>query len=201
MNTKIKIAVGFMLGFAAGVFASYEYLKHKFNDRIDSEIKSVKRIFKNRETKTKANYSKNKPNIDEIIKDSPNIKSDSENAVKFKNRTSDEYINYSNYFKSEESVEEKKPANELPAPYVITPDDFGTMGYSEISLSYYQDGILTEERDEEILPIDETIGRESLNHFGDYTIDTVYVRNERRQTDYEVLRVDQTYTEYFGKEE
>ena len=43
-------------------------------------------------------------------------------------------------------------------------------------------------------PVDTSeIGLDSLNHFGEYEEDVLYVRNERLRTDYEVLMDPRTY--------
>ena len=49
--------------------------------------------------------------------------------------------------------------------------------------------------DEIIENVEDVIGFESLNHFGEYEDDSVYVRNERLRVDYEVLLDLRTYTE------
>lgn len=41
--------------------------------------------------------------------------------------------------------------------------------------------------------VDEIVGEESLDHFGEYEEDTVYVRNEELETDFEILKDDSNY--------
>lgn len=54
-----------------------------------------------------------------------------------------------------------------PAPYVISPDEFGGVEeYEKISLSYYADGILADDDDEVMENADEIVGLDSLTHFG-----------------------------------
>lgn len=74
-------------------------------------------------------------------------------------------------------------------PYVIAPDDFDTLDdYDADTLTYYADGILTDEWDNPIEDVEGTVGKDSLLHFGEYEDDCVHVRNEERKTDYEILR-------------
>ena len=40
--------------------------------------------------------------------------------------------------------------------------------------------------------IEETVGEDSLEHFGEYEDDSVYVRNDAKKCDYEIL-LDQRY--------
>ena len=75
-------------------------------------------------------------------------------------------------------------------PYVISPDAFINEQpyYDKITLEYYQDDVLCNALNEEIVTdIEATIGLESLNHFGEFEEDVVYVRNEKWSTDYEII--------------
>ncbi len=78
---------------------------------------------------------------------------------------------------------------EVERPYIISPDEYGELDdYNQISLTYYKrDGVLADENDYEIDDVEGTIGKDSLNHFGEYEEDSVFVRNDRRKTDYEIL--------------
>ena len=84
----------------------------------------------------------------------------------------------------------------INGPYVIVPEDFADGNYDHElhSLTYYSDGILADDWLVQ-LDIEETIGEDSLGHFGDYAEDIVYVRNERLNSDYEVARDPRTYAE------
>ena len=79
---------------------------------------------------------------------------------------------------------------------MISPDDFASSppGYSAQPLDYFADGILADGWGVE-LDIEETIGEESLEHFGEYADDLLYVRNERKEIDYEVTKDPRTYAE------
>ena len=81
------------------------------------------------------------------------------------------------------------------APYVITPEEFGETGYEMISWTYYKDGVMTDENgtimDEE--DIEDLIGLDALNHFGEHEADAVHIRNEEQENDYEILRVEVEY--------
>lgn len=73
-------------------------------------------------------------------------------------------------------------------PYVIPPEEFGEKSeHDTVSLTYYADGVLTDEWDNVIEDIDEVVGEDSLTHFGEYEDDSVFVRNDALLTDYEIL--------------
>ena len=84
-------------------------------------------------------------------------------------------------------------------PYVISPFDFGEIdGYNQISLTYYADGILEDDANDIVTDVDELIGAGSLNTFGEYEDDSVFVRNEYLRTDFEILKDYRTYEEATG---
>jgi hypothetical protein len=43
--------------------------------------------------------------------------------------------------------------------------------------------------------IEDTIGEDALNHFGDHVDDIVYVRNKSLQADYEVVRDERKFSD------
>ncbi len=100
----------------------------------------------------------------------------------------------SSKYNGSENVIEKEP-------YVISADRYGEYGsYSCINLTYYdEDMTLADSSDTVIENISEVIG-DALDHFGDdpNDPDTVFVRNERYMTDYEINRDERSYTEMCG---
>lgn len=79
-------------------------------------------------------------------------------------------------------------------PYVIDEFDYinGRKMYDKITLNFYDDGVLEEEISEDLVDdIDGIIGRDALTKFGDD--DMVFVRNERINTDYAVVRQHCSY--------
>ena len=52
-----------------------------------------------------------------------------------------------------------------------------------------------DENDEEVDDVDEIVGEESLNHFGEYEDDSVFVRNDRLKCDYEILLDQRNYSD------
>ena len=84
------------------------------------------------------------------------------------------------------------------APRIISPDEFGDQdGYDKVSLTYYSDGTVTDDDDRAMNEneVEETIGKDSLTHFGEYEDDSVFVRNDRLKADYEILMDQRTYAE------
>ena len=97
-----------------------------------------------------------------------------------------------------EPVEEEGGESDMnDGPYVISPDEYGENDYECESLTYYADGVLTDDWDNPIEDVEGLVGVESLEHFGDNDgdEDTVYVRNDRYKTDYEILRDNRNFSD------
>jgi hypothetical protein len=76
-------------------------------------------------------------------------------------------------------------------PYIISIEEYmeNTFEHEQTQLTYYQgDGVLADEKDGMITEVEMIVGNENLSRFGHGSQDpnTVYVRNERTEADYEV---------------
>ena len=61
--------------------------------------------------------------------------------------------------------------------------------------------VLADDMDELVDDIEDVVGFESLNHFGEYEEDAVHVRNDRLKADYEILVDTGNYNEVHSKED
>lgn len=76
----------------------------------------------------------------------------------------------------------------MDKPFVISPEEFGDFDdYEKISLTYYSDQVLADDNDELVEDIEDVVGFDSLNSFGAYEDDSVFVRNNKLRCDYEIL--------------
>lgn len=187
MSNRSLFSLGFIFGAASGATVAWYLLKDKYETLAQEEIDSVKEVFARREQEMKDETVKR--NVAEGIKDSDRTKPDlKEYAEQLKKNG---YIRYSDLSADDEGVSDKQTK-----PYVIPPEQFGDdESYDQISLTYYADGVLADENDEVIDDVEETVGIESLNHFGEYEDDSVFVRNDTRKCDYEILLDQRTYSE------
>ena len=95
---------------------------------------------------------------------------------------------------------EEGGTDDMEKPYVISPDEYGEMDdYDLYSYTYYADKVLADENNEPIEDVDQRIGLESLNHFGEYGDDSVYVRNDELEADYEILLDNEKYEVLFPR--
>ena len=199
MSNKSLFSLAFIIGAATGSVATWYLLKDKYEALAQEEIDSVKEVFLRREQELKDQSVKK--TVAEGIKDADKEKPDlKEYAERLKKEG---YIRYSDFG----SDEEEKPVSEA-GPYVIPPEQFGDdEEYEQISLTYYADGDITEDNDldykfkvkvnndEVIEDVEDAVGIDSLNHFGEYEDDSVFVRNDARKCDYEILLDQRTYSE------
>lgn len=81
-------------------------------------------------------------------------------------------------------------------PYVIPPEEFGEIeGYVQTSLTYYADGVLVDEDDNIIDGAKDIVGEDFYKHFGEYEDDSVFVRNDSKKHDYEILKDFRLYSD------
>ncbi|GHU60460.1 hypothetical protein FACS1894171_1880 [Clostridia bacterium] len=183
MSNKINNSMMFILGVAIGSAAAWQYIKKKYEQIAQDEIDSVKEVFSKREADIEDEPEKNTRDRvrAEQAKDKPNI---AEYAAKL---NGEGYTNYSNSraLSDNKKEEEKKP---MDKPFVISPEEFGDFDdYEKISLTYYSDQVLADDNDELVEDIEDVVGFDSLNSFGAYEDDSVFVRNNKLRCDYEIL--------------
>lgn len=159
MTNNVKYFASFLFGTAVGVAVSWKILKTKYEQIAQEEIDSVKEVFskRNKETAEFLNdAAKTLSEIKEEIDEEPSEKSDG-------------IIDYScmcrDFGYISENKEKKGGDYMNDYPYVISPDEFDEIGYNTVSLTYYADGVLTDECNDPIEDVDEIIGEDSLNLF------------------------------------
>lgn len=189
MSSKGIAFLAFIAGAGIGSVCTWQLLKRKYELIAQEEIDSVKAAYATRETgKSLVEGFCNGLKVaeDRTQKD--------EGDVDFKKYAS--IIQKEGYTDYSRSVEEKKGEAFVEKPYVISPEEFGEFEeYEKISLTYYADEVLADENDEEVDDVDEIVGDESLNHFGEYEDDSVFVRNDRLKCDYEILLDQRNYSD------
>lgn len=189
MSNKSVFLLAFIMGAAAGSVGTWYCVRKKYEELAQEEIDSVKEVFSKREQELKGEaVSKNiAESIKAEDKEKPSIK---EYAAILQKQ------GYTDYSHMEEEEKEEAVTMQSDKPYVIPPEQFGdNEDYEQISLTYYADQILADENDEIVEDVEETVGFESLNHFGEFEDDSVFVRNDMRKCDYEILLDERTYSE------
>ncbi len=185
--------MAFIFGASIGSVVTWMYVKKKYEQLAKEEIDSVKEVFSKRETndamkEAKFNKQEEKPDLKMYA------------ATVHENN----YTNYSNTDSKDETKKEVRKqdnGNEKGYfAYVITPEEFGEFDdYEKVSLSYFDDQILADENLDIVDDVDETVGVDSLTHFGEYEDDSVFVRNDERKCDYEILLDHRDYEDVVRK--
>ena len=185
MNSKVSFILGTIIGAGIGVAGTYSYFKDKYEKLAEKDFNS-RRVF-DEDKKDESEEPVAEKTADSRSVDKPSI---AEYAARLQKEG---YVNYSD-------MQDKKQKQEIGVdkPYVIQPSDFGEFDdYEKISLTYTADGVLLDDMNEIVDDIEETVGEDSLEHFGEYEDDSVYVRNDAKKCDYEILLDQRNYQEIF----
>lgn len=185
MKSTLSNILMFAAGAALGVSATWKYFENKYKRISDEEIESMREYYLSKkqkyeqaqdsdeETRKKAEESHKKPDIREY-------------AAKLQSM---DYVNYTNGDKTVEKEEK-----DVEAPYVIRPEEYGELHeYETIELTHYADGILADDMDEVVDDADDIVGPDYPDHFGEYEDDSVFVRNDERKCDYQILLSEKKY--------
>lgn len=177
----MKNVLIFVLGAGVGSLVTWKLVEVKYKKLADEEIKSVVDRFKQREEE------KNTP-----VKGEENTVEETEEKIEF---TEEEKAEYKEQVKNLGYSNDVEVPEEHAAPYVIAPEEYGE-GYETRSWTLYADGIITDE-DDMIVDDPEIYIGDALSHFGEYEDNAVYVRNEKEEYDYEILRHIKPYSEIY----
>lgn len=96
--------------------------------------------------------------------------------------------------------QEEEEANRTEeAPYILHHDEFmhAEVGYKQLSLTYFEgDDVLVDDEDRPIEEVESTVGNDNLLKFGHGSKDNnvLYIRNDRMELDFEVIRTKSKYT-------
>lgn len=194
MNDKLSSVIIFCGGVFIGGFLTWDFFKTKYEKIADEEIASVKETFEHREPRPDKNYKVEEAlkGNDTYINVSPGV---AERVIQIIDSNS--YRNYSNT-----AIETDKKGGtadmELKQPYVITPEQYeDNVDYTKVSLTWYNDEVLEDDWGN-VLDPDDVIGSDALKTFGQYEKDSVFVRDDDEQIDYEVLLDTRSYKETYG---
>ena len=181
MINKILI---FAAGVAIGSAVTWKLVKDKYKKLADEEIASVKEV-----------WSKKHPTVEDIAE--TDVKESAETDITPQPKKNTDFKDYramreiidKNRYKEEDYMDK----------YVISPEEFGESELPSESLTYWADGVVTDEAncvmDED--DIEETIGSDALKHFGEYEDDSVFVRNEILDKEYEILMDTRRFSDIY----
>lgn len=198
-NTLINLTM-LVTGAAIGSVVTWKLVKTKYEKIAEEEIASVKEEFSKqrkpvvKDENEEVEEVKNEETPSPRVAEKPNIM---EYAAMIRKEG---YMDYSNSSKSEPKKEKTGYTRDMddfaydPEPYVIAPEHFDEYDdYEAVSLTYWADDYLTDEDENLIEDIDGMVGLDYADHFGEFEDDSVFIRNERLKTDFEILAVESNY--------
>jgi hypothetical protein len=170
------IFLAFSMGAAIGSVVAWKITKTKYERIANEEIESMREHYLSKNKDIKEEES------EEPVEEEPQQPDDSERKI---------YRNITKVYNPDEDKEYKR------GPYVIRPEEFDTLDDYEIqSLTYWADEVLTDDDGVVIEDVEGLVGYDSLNSFGEYEDDSVFVRNEKHKIDYEILLDVRPWYEY-----
>lgn len=176
MYNGLKSAFIFVLGAAVGSAVTWKLLKTKYDQIVQEEIDSFKETVVKKREMGEALVKGIQAGID-----------------------SASYDKYSDLTKPYQAEEGGSDSMDKPYILVIPPDEFGEdEDYDTESLILYTDGVLADDQGNKIEDINDLVGESSLDCFGEYEDDSVFVRNEKYKTEYEIVKDYRPYDAVFN---
>lgn len=212
MNKSIFGVIGFVLGAAAGSLVTWKLIEKKYMDMADDEIRSVKEMYRSKIVNFEVLDEKNEDmfvaqkgpefTVSMELTDEGKQLIDKLNNLTTTYVSDDEKPDYTAYSQAKEKhnvfddAMPTEPEVKHDEPYIIDPTEFGEFSeYEQRELTYYKDGVICENDTDMIDPYDILGDIDVADHFGEYENDRVFVRDDKRQVDYEILRDERTFME------
>lgn len=184
MNKDLLIkGLTFLAGGVIGSVVTWHLVKTKYEQIANDEIESMREYYANKKDITVKDV------VESAVKEGVNVDislQEIRDKVQELGRINDHVMNEKE--EAEKSVEK---------PYVIAPEEFWEEDYPTITLTYFEeDEILADEHDKIIKNVDELVGEDFADHFGEYEEDSVHIRNDEMGVVYEILRDYGSYEDY-----
>lgn len=212
----LSLAAGAGLGMM-GYFLLKKRLQKQYEARLDKELEAMRTFYRRRyktgqyatpETAAEAmsKYQDGDPRKDADfvpVKEEPNIKAVRDVAEEVETETVKEdniFLNGRPINPMEWNLEVEESKRDPNFPYVISFEEFSESAFEheQQNLTYYEgDDVLAEADDAVIENVDLVVGEDNLSRFGHGSKDrnVVYIRNERMERDFEVIRSMGKYAE------
>lgn len=180
---KFKYVLAFAFGFSSGYFICKRFIKKKYEILAEEEIECMREWFSKK--------------LCEKVEDNCNTVNHSTHIVSNSDKTTEKEEEYVTIIRdsgySDDDYEN--------GPMIISPNEFGEDDeYDTISLSYFDDGVLADDMLCIIDNIADVVGEDFASHFGEYEYDSVFVKNDRLKSYYEILLEHRTYSDAVNHE-
>lgn len=210
-----KVVLSFILGAAAGATGMYFGMKKACETYIDNEINQFKADY---EAAHKEKAEKKREDLEEMKK---NLEEDAEKALKRYSTATEksissvdtgkdeadaklERINYAKIrtpdIEKIDEIDVEKRVGAAMGPVIIDPSDYmEDDGLKRVVWNYLpkENKVYSEDGTEEIMDGIELLGEENLDSFGEFEVDTLYVKNAREGIKIDCIQYeDMTYDEF-----
>ena len=194
MNKDLLInGLMFCVGAAVGSVVTWKLVKTKYEQYANEEIESVKEVFSKKSETTEEKGSVEETDIDDLSVE------EIKHIVQEHGYANEAVINSKNNVAADEDTgydDEEEEDEDMEGPEVIPPEESWERDYPTITLYYYEeDKVLTDDRNKIVVNVDELVGEDFAEHFGEYEEDSVLVRNDKIKAYYEILREYGSYPE------
>ena len=198
MNSFVKSSLIFIGGFASGVAAAYFVATH---------FLEIEFINDDQEDDKQEEISEDEP--EEIEEQTKEVNTETSQADPFGEtykgvEDNDHYVDYTRLLKnlkyntdpeSDDIYDNVIPddvdifGDPIQEPVIVNGNDFGQdLDYDEITLRYYEkQDLLTDDWDEAVENIENTVGAEAMEKLRKGDSDAVYVKNDRLKAYYEIV--------------
>lgn len=210
-----KVVLSFILGAAAGATGMYFGMKKACETYIDNEISQFKADY---EAVHKEKAEEKSEDLKEMEK---NLEEDAEKALKKYATATDKSISSVDTGKKEadaklkrinyakirtpdiekiDEIDVEKRVEDAIGPVIIDPSDYmEDDGLKRVVWNYLpkENKVYSEDGTEEIMDGIELLGEENLDSFGEFEVDTLYVKNAREGIKIDCIQYeDMTYDEF-----
>ena len=210
-----KVVLSFVLGATAGAVGMYFGMKQACEKYIDKEIEQFKADYE------AAHKKKEEKKSEDVKKMEENLEKDAEKALKkyasateksissvdTGKKEADAKLERVNYAKIRtpdidkiDEIDVEKNVDCAIGPVVIDPSDYmEDDGLKRVVWNYLpkENKVYSEDGTEEIMDGIELLGEENLDSFGEFEVDTLYVKNAREGVKIDCIQYeDMTYDEF-----
>lgn len=200
MNNRIACFASLTIGFVSGAAVMARYLKAKYEKILQEEIDSVKEVLFSEEFVSSLTAGEEEPEKDiqnNPVEGTPGPRGESPYTEYLKRySTNDDGTKVINNFKNRGG----RVMDELSFITPITPDEYGVYAtYEQVSLTYFNDGVLVDDMDNVINDVYGTLGSNFEDRFGENDDpDVIYIRNDNTRCEYEITRDPRSFKEVVG---
>ena len=187
---SVKYLFIFAIGTLTGTFVGAQIAKKKYEEIANEEIEEIRAYYKERATElpeqtVEMECDKEEKPVEKIV------------IHDVERKQYNDIIQRGNYVANDE----EEQTNTQYAPYAIDPSEFGKDGeYDTMTCTYFADGILVDDVEQEFEDWDLHVGRHHIDIFNEFPEATcVYVRNDYDGMDYEILKDDWCWSDFDEK--